>query len=886
MTHTYSAAYGGASAAVVSFATRSGTNEIHGNVYEYLRNNIFDARAFFDREKPPFKRNQFGATLGGPIVRDKAFYFVNYEGLRQRLSTTDVAFVPNECARNSGVGGSGVGCTGGIPLTVIGCQVLNPNRTCAAHGPVAISPGVQAILSLYPLPNFGNLNNDPNSGIGEYRFVNYQPTNQDFGLAHVTWAPTSKDNLSARYSITDANSRQAFHVPTFQFTRSDRNQNVLLKWNRLWSQSWVTTVSFSFTRSNVQARTNETVQLQPSQYTGNPARKTIGVISVGAGSAGTTSGTLTLFGNDDASPLHVAKNVFPLNVDAIYTVGRHSIKFGGSISWYQWNWSSATITGGSYTFNTLNDFLAGNPGVALIHRDGPESSYMLRTTLFGWYIEDSWRVSQKVTIVAGIRHDFQNPILKDKLGRLGNWRYQTDSAVTVGEPFNNYSLKQFQPRIGIAYDPWGRGKTVIRAGFGLFNDFIDYAGNGQGQLQWNAPQPVLNTFFGDPLAPGFLPVTEFPTCTACTTPGPYFGLVTGVLNPVYSPTSVQWSLQVQQQLPWNFILTGTYAGSHSYHIPRKIEGNHNLPCSVVNGEPIFPTSPPGCGTAAPAVSAVAFSLYSKLYDAHANYNALMWKVTRQTSDFTFAASYSFAKGLSESDSVNSGNVVTGISQASQYPANRRLDRSESLFSIRHRFTANFIYDLPFGKGKKFATDATGVKQGFIGGWQLSTLMTFQSGMPFSVLAGVPITGVGDNIDFPDRPNIVSTNTTTGDPNAYINLLAYALQAPGRLGNAPRTSARGPGFHVIDFGIGKSFTITEQIGLKFRADFFNLFNHPNFGLPFNQLYVASPSASPQDGARCNLTPAQSASFSCNPQAGRISTTVGVPRQVQFSLKLSF
>jgi hypothetical protein len=878
LTHGYSAAFGGASGSVVSFATKTGTNRFHGSAYEYARRDALDARGFFNdagsQAKPPFSRNQFGGALGGPIKRDKTFFFLNYEGLRQALTGTEVAYVPTECAFNSGLTGSGVGCPGGVPLPVLGpVPTGNPFPNNYAWQNVSVKPEVLAILSLFPASQSAIPGTD---WIGQSTFFNDKPTRQDFGIINITHAISDKDSISARYSITDADASEYFHVPSIDFIRKDRNQNLMMKWSHSSGGHWVNTLSGSFLRNFIFADTT-VPGLQPSQYTGNASRATIGSMTVGAGSAGTASGALTFLGNDDASPFRLAKNNIVFNEDFIYTKGKHTLKIGGLVNRFQWNWKSATLTGGSYTFFNVNDFLAANPAVTLIHRDGPDSIYGLRTTLIGWYAEDAFRVLPNLTITYGIRHDFQVPVISEVNNRLGNWQNPTDTGVTVGQPYRNYTLKQFQPRLGLSYDVRNNGKTVVRAGFGIFNDFVDYAGNGQGQLQWNAPQPVLNTYFGNPFFPTGLPPTEFPTCSTCTAPGPYYGLVTGILEKMSSPTSIQWHAEIQQQLPSSFTFSLTYSGSNSTHIPRKFEANYNLPCgSDPAGLPLFPGACSSVGTAAPAVSAVAFSLYAKRFDATANYNAVTFALDRKmASMFTFSSNYTFAKALSESDSVNSGNVIVGVAQATQYPARKDWDRAESLFSVRHRFTENIIFDVPVGKGRKYMGSAQGAMQAIAGGWQITSIGSFQSGTPFSVLNGVGITGVGDAIDFPDRPDLVSSNTTTGDINGWINTSAYAIGLPGHLGSAPRNSARGPAFKQLDLGLGKDFSLKEGIGLKFRWDIFNILNHPNFGLPYNKLYTGYTMPTP---ATIVGTP--------DPLAGRITSTVGTPRQMQLSLKLTF
>jgi hypothetical protein len=850
LTHTYSAAYGGAGAAVVSFATKNGTNDLHGSAYEYFRNNSLDSRNYFDfnqfgqATKPPFHRNQFGGSLGGPIIKDKTFFFLNYEGLRQSRTVTDIGFVPDGNARMG---------------------LLPPADD--PFGPAVpvegFDPNVVPILDLYPSPNGANLG----GGIAESFFPDYKPVRQDFGLVNITHNLTSKDVLQGRYQIVDADATQLFNLPDFIFTRQDRLQNFLFKWTRTINTHLVNTASFSFLRQNIQANVNPAAPLLPTQYTGNPARQTIGVISVGNGSAGTGGGALTLLGIDDASPFHLAKQNFPFNDDLIYVRGKHSLKFGGMVQRYMWNWSSATIPGGSYTFPTIENLLTSTPLLLLIHVDGADSTFHIRTTQIAWYVEDSWRLTNRLTMNIGLRHEFQTPVLEDTNNKLGNWQKPTDTTIHVGTPYNNYSLTQFQPRFGLAWDPYGDGKTVIRAGFGIFNDFIDFSGNAQGQLQWNAPQPVLNT--------SFFPSGVFPQCSfACTAPTPFFGLVTGVLTPVNSPTTTQYSLELERSLPSNFIFTLSYAGSQSRHLPRKLEANYNLPCPGLTdfaGRPVWSAGGVNCApqpTGAPGIAGQGFSLYSKRYDTNANYNALTAKLSRTVSSLTFNFAYTWSKAMSESDGFNSNNIITGVAMASIDPANPRYDYSVSAFSVNQRFTENITWELPFGKGRKFMNDANAVVEGVLGGWSLSSLGTFQTGQPFTVFLGYDSQGLGDVIDFPDRPNMLRHNgVILGKPSQYFDTSAFTAPAAGLIGSASRTPLVGPGFNQFDISALKHFKLTERFDLALRGDFFNIPNHPNFALPAATLFQAPGLV--------------------NPTAGKITSTVGVgSRETQISLKLTF
>lgn len=848
LTHNYSAEYGGAGAAVVTFATKTGTNLFHGNAYEYLRNDAVDSRSYFDfgptgaPYKPGFKRNQFGGTLGGPIIKDRTFFFLNYEGLRQSLNQTNIAFVPDNGARQ--------GMINGQPVP-------------------GLVPAVLPLLTLYPVPS-PSLPSFPAAGIAESAFVNHQPTRQDFGLVNFTHTITPANRLQVRYQIVDANATQAFNLPTFQFHRADRDQNTMLKWTSTINTNLVNTASVSLLRQVIKSSTNPTVPLSPDQYTGNPARQTIGVITVGNGSAGTSGGSLSLLGNDDASPFSLAKNVLPFTDDLLWVHGKHTFGFGGMVEIMQWNWLSAVIPGGSYTFSNLTTLLQAQPTVLLIHHNGPPAHFNARTHPLAWYVNDTWRATKRLTLNIGLRHDLQVPALTDAHNQLGNWQSPYATSVHVGDPYNNYSLTQFQPRAGLAYDPFGDGKTVLRAGYGIFNDFVDFAGSAQGILQWNNPQPVLNTFFA--------PTNVFPTCSSCTVPTSYAGLITGVLEPMNSPTTQQWSVGLERELPSRMSMELTYTGSQSWHLPRKLEANYNQPCGGdahpvldSNGLPVFPyyglnCTPPSPATGAPGFvqAGVGFSLYARRFDTNALYNGLTAALSRSAGPLTFQVSYTWAHNISESDAYNSNNFLTGVVQASLYPANIHLDRSESALSRRQRFTENMTYELPFGKGRKYMSGG-GAADWILGGWNISSLGLAQTGQPFSVLLGSDVSGIGDFIDFPDRPNAASFNPYVRKGTTYFNPSAFSAPALGHIGTASRTPLVGPGFVQFDVSLAKMFKTSETTNLQFRADMFNIANHANFGLPNSNL--------------------------SSPQAGQITTLAGSPtggasRQMQFSLKFTF
>ncbi|MFB3812629.1 MAG: carboxypeptidase regulatory-like domain-containing protein [Terriglobales bacterium] len=897
LSQNYSAAYGGSAGAVVSFATRTGTNELHGSLYEFLRNDVVDAREYFNRppfEKNPYRRNQFGATLGGPIKKDKTFFFTNYEALRSRLTTTGIANVPTVAARNGG----GDGSDGRF-------RVEDPWGR-----PTEISPGVKALLTLYPLPNGQEFFNPDGSsaGVAEHIFANYQPINQHYGMVRIDHVLGSKDTLMARYSITDARGYNAHFVPTYQFDKASRMQGLAVKWSRTISNNLVNTLSAAFQRSLTLAAVNPTVPIPPLAYTANPVHKSVGGIAVGSGDIGQgAGGALTTIGTDPWGPFRGAHNTFPVNDDMIYIRGPHTVKFGGQVVPHQWNWDKGNMPAGNWLFPTLNDLLAGQPMFTGVLQDGALPHWKIRTNQIAWYVEDAWRLKPNLTLTLGLRHEFQAPVLSETHtpSRLGNFRSRDQVEPNIGEPFPNYTKKQFGPRVGIAYDPFKDGKTAIRAGFGVFYDFLPLE-TLAGQLTYNAPYPMLHNFVGVTAYPkGFrgtpdnpaLPSLPFPACpplpgdpstTTCSYPGGYIGLTTEIWDPVRAPTSLQWNMQVERELPGGFKVSGTYTGSHTYNMARSFEGNSSKPCSYdANGQPYFGPLPGWCGTwASPQKQAIAFSLYVSTFDAHSFYHAGTAAVSRRLgSGVTFNSSYTFAKGISEADAINVGSVMVGTPGHSGDPLNRKYDRSESLFSIRHRFTMNGIFELPFGRGKLLGGNASGWKQALLGRWSLNPLIEIRSGYPFTVLDGVAASNMGDNVTQPDRPDMLRPNAVQGGINQYFDPKAFAMQEIGTLGNAPRNSVRGPGFTEIDLSLSKKFKPTEKTDLEFRAEAFNLINHPNFDLPFAKLYTPlTPTET--DQSSCNLSDAQKLLYACNRQAGRITRTVGTPRQLQFALKFTF
>ncbi len=888
MNHNFSAAYGGSAGSVVSFATRAGTNNLHGSVYEFLRNDILDARDYFNSSsegKNPYRRNQFGGSIGGPIKRDKSFFFANYEALLSRLTTSAISYVPSMAARNGGVGGSS-----GFPVFD------------AWGNAVAISPGIKALLNQYPIPNgtdFGN-------GSAQSNYLNYHPVNEHYGLVRFDQVLGSKDNLMARYSVTNAEDSSPSGLSTWSLKTATQLQSLALKWTHILSNNFVSVAYVSGLRSAANYAVAPLVPVDPAAYTGDPAAKNVGLILL-------SDNSLSLLGNV-YNPQLTVQNTYPVGADLTYTRGAHTLRFGGQYMPTQWNFSSGGMAAGINLFMNINDLLAADPAFMFNEKPGTSHQYNFRNTQYSWYVEDIWRARSNLNVTFGVRHEFYAPVLSEAHSPtlLGFADFQVP-IVRVGEAaLGNHTKKQFGPRIGLSYDPFKNGKTVIRAGFGIFFDTVMNQANinATGLLVYD-PQPWEIGGFGPaalpPLYRPYYPVQlPFPTCPVvdgvvnCFTYGSTIGGVQGLYGPWRSPTSIQWNMQLERELPWNLKVQGTYVGSHTYNLLVQTVGSSNIACSMTDGEPYFGAIPGQCGTTHPEVTTFfgTTNVVQNMFSGHSNYNAGTVAVTRNfAGGMMFGSSYTFGKAISNGDVTFGGALLTTNSASPMDPLNPRRDRSESIFSVRHRVTMNGVFELPFGKGKKFAGNSSGVKQAFIGGWALSSILDIHSGTPMSVLSGISQSNSGNSplpAGGPDRPNMLRYNAVSpGNANRYFDPKAYTLPDSGYFGDAPRNSILGPGFTEVDLSLSKHFKPTEKLGVDFRMEVFNILNHPNLGSPNNSLYTTTPALFPDgtpnpqaDVSTCNLSPAQMYYASCNPVAGRITHAVGNPRQIQFGLKFTF
>jgi hypothetical protein len=804
LTNTYSAQFGG-NGAVVNAASKSGTNDFHGSAYEFLRNSALDARNFFDGTvKPPFRQNQFGGTLGGPIKKDKLFFFVNDEELRKSLGQTVIANVPDANAHK--------GIVNGVQYN--------------------INPSIAPILALYPIPANGA------NGVGQIANVDTITGNENYLLGRVDYTISSKDSVFVRYIRDYGDIVQPFLgsplPPRWPEVGNTRNQFATVEYRRVFTPTMVNLLRFSFTRTketDVQQSPNQTPALNFFPERGQNG----GVNITGFASIGTSI----------YAPLLEAQNKFPLADDIIWTKGAHNLRFGAAFSRVQSNFQQQGWWGGFYTFPSLANFIQGIPSLFQGPEPGLTDSYRdFREIELDGYVHDEWKALPRLTINVGLRYEFvSNPTTNvHPLKTLINPPFGTFQQVP-NVFASNPSVRNLDPRIGIAYDPFGDHKTSIRAGFGIFYNPI------------RARSYASGYYFNPPYALAFVPNPVFPNPFPGALPPP--AQLVGVdYNTNVTPHLYQWNFNIQRQLFESTTLTVGYVGSRGLHLYAARDINPVLP-NYVNGVPVFGVprgATPGI-ISNPRLNPAGAALSSEAPVGDSNYHSLQVGVNRRFSHGVQSQlSYTWSKCLD--DASGTYGLEGGIPWS--YPLNGSFDHGRCLFDRPQVFRWSGVYALPFNQNI------------FVRGWQMSGGLTAQSGSPWNVTVGFDQAGVV--VAGSERPNLILPADTimTGNINQWANPAGFGLPAAGTLGNLQRDFLTGPGIVNFDYALMKDTKINERFHVQFRSEFFNLFNHANFGLPNAAVFAQAPNG--------GGTP--------NPTFGKITTTTTSSRQIQFALKLMF
>jgi outer membrane receptor protein involved in Fe transport len=817
LTNAYSAEFGRSAGGVINAVTRSGSNVMHGSAFEFHRNSALDAKNYFDPKDKPipdFKRNQFGATVGGPLLRDRTFYFGAYEGLIERLGITGLTNVPDVNARQG--------------------LLRNPDGSLR---PVTLHAAIPRYIQMvFPEPNGRNVG----SGIAEYLFTQTQPTDEHFGQGRVDHKIGDADQLFVRYTISNGKvDRYPTTKPPVAFIKeSSRNQYVTAEHQHLFSSDVLNTVKFGINRSVSLADNVRTVDIPPdmSWLPGEP----MGYFTI--------SGVVVEALGDYRLPRNDRLNNFQWGDTLFITRGAHSLKIGGQTQYLQFNQETTSQRGGIVNFANLESFLTGRPFSADFAVPGlidPVRNY--RQWLFGFFVQDDIRLNTRVSLNAGLRYEFVT-VPTEANGKISNLRNVLDSQVTIGDPWHdNPSLKNFAPRLGVAWDPFGDGKTSVRGGFGLFHDEI-------------LPKYY---FFSGSLNPPFTTRTSiadppFPNIVAKFDPNtPIRAQLQTVNFDLQTPYMMQFNANVQRALPGDVDVMIGYVGSRGRNLIRL--GDANLaPETIVNGEKVYQ---PQLGRRNPNFAGV----WQRVTDAESFYNALQLSVLkRHSSNFRAQVSYTWSKAIDDASGINSQDFGNNVQYVMDW-YDRTRDRGLAAFHVEHNLTFNWTWDLPFG------SSLTGLAAAVLKGWQINNVTTMMSGHPFTVRNGFNRSGNLNTTSFSlhDRPNLrAGCDPILGGPDRYWDISCFELQAINTRGNAGRNILIGPGLVAVDLAVVKSFALGGNRSIQFRGEVFNLPNRANFSVPSGQVAFTNAAAVP------------AANW------GRITSTTTTSRQVQLGLKYLF
>ena len=830
ITNNYDAEYGKKTGGVIDTVTKSGTNELHGSAFAFHRNDNLDARNFFDPGAPPeFKRNNFGASLGGPIMKDRAFIFGNYEGLRERLGITQIAIVMDENARMG----------------------LLPDE----DDPVPINPAVVPYLELMPDPNGRNFGD----GTAETLNAATTATNDDYFTTRFDYQIADSDSFFLSYTIDDAELNEPLDNPFFGAQATTQNHTATLQEMHIFSPQLLHVFHVGFNRPSYTNDTVELINVDPSLGFSEGLR--FGVLEH-------QSGLSTIGGG--AGPNAAVNNLFQFSEQLLYTRGSHSWKFGWQLHRRQINEASTDRLRGSFRFRSLKDFLAGKsnrfrgavpPGVTGTLNVGvpvttvPEKGW--RQTYFALYAQDTWKVTNNLSLDLGLRFEYAgNPsTINDRTTRWVVERVTPEArflATTplVGEPLFDSSNKLFNPRFGLAWDPFGRGTTSIRAGAGMFHEIIDN----------------IFRFFAD-INPPFSTRADLrpPTITP-EFPRPFLTLPTGditvtgrTVDPNMEPTTVfHFNVAVQQELAQDWVLKLRYTGSRAVHLSNSPGVNTAVPEILPDGRKFWAR---GLQNANPIIGPV------EILESNVNswYHAFNTTVEKRFGSGTFSNlrlkwAYTFAKSTDQaSTNMNSQGGNTRSQTLDPLDINR--DHSLSSFDIRHTVAFNFTYGLP-------STFSGGVAAGLFNDWAINGILQANTGFPRGIEVGINQSRNREQ-SIADRPDLIpggDNNPVLGGPDQYFDVSQFSFPEAGFHGNLGRNTLTAPGLANFDFSLVKDFPITERSRFQFRAEFFNLFNRPNFGTPAARLFRSRGRA--------------------RGSAGRISNTVTTSRQIQFGLRFEF
>lgn len=772
-TNAYSAEFGRNSGGQINALTKSGTNSVHGSLYEFLRNDNFDARNFFDPgRKPEFKRNQFGSAIGGPVRRDRSFFFVGYEALRERLGRTISTLVPDANARH-----------GILP-----------------SGAVEVSPVVRPYLDAFPLPNGPSRG----SGLASYFFGFNQQLRQDFFQGRFDQNFNASHQFFVRYTFDDADQRLPTDYPQFPRNFLSRNQFVTAEHRAVVSYRTLNTLRTGFGRTRVgqDVQANLESPLQPFV----PGRDKPGNIDIGG---------MPRFGPQTSVDVRFAQNVYTLEEGLSHSRGRHELKAGALIERYQDNMVNPTFSLGIFTFGSLQEFLLNRPVRYLgLAPQGALDRYW-RFTLFGLYVQDNFRVHPRLTLNLGLRSEFTTMPL-DLYGRDSALVNLLDPAPTPGPLYRNPNRGNVSPRFGFAWDPFGGGRTSVRGGYGLF-------------YNTNSHQNLIVTVTNPPATPRLVIANP-------TFPIPPFERGAGnTMRPmewnIKPPKLHVWNVNVQRQIWGDLMVTAGYAGSRGLHLWRSTDINTPEPQRPADGTIFFPAN-----AARPNPAFTTIELKKSDGNSWYNAGILEIR-KRWSQGVQFQSSYTYSRNIDTTQaSTFFSDATNGTTSAMPEYSGFNYNKGLADYHAKHNWVMNWTWEIPVGDNLRNTArvllggwQVSGISMVRSGNPLTLFLARNRSRSQWSPSLGP---GLG-----PDRPSMspgyTHQSAVLGSPDRYFDPGAFALPAAGTLGNLGRGALIGPNLRTLDLALMKNTRWTklgEQSNVQFRFEAFNVLNRANFGPP--------------------------------------------------------